>query len=178
MKELGPAWVEGAGNPPAVASRRAPHIWATGTAAPRRWGGGRSAPDTQPFPERGVVAASLGKSGGPRRGCESWYLSVVSGLRHRVCLWVREVPQCAHQCSVRKHPPPTPSPAGPVSWGRLQLFLGLLCPWPFWEMGDSCYYKARDSWVAGDSWMGLAYPCIQTAQAPPGHTPGSWLLRP
>lgn len=48
-------------NPPAVASRRAPHIWATGTAAPRQWGGGRSFPDTQPFPERGVVTP-LGES--------------------------------------------------------------------------------------------------------------------
>lgn len=128
MKELGPAGVEGAGNPPAVASRRAPHIWATGTAAPRRWGGGRSAPDTQPFPARGVVTASPGKSRGPRRGCESCYLLVVSGLRHRVCLWVREVPECAPQCSVWKHPPPTPSPAGPVSWGDSSSFWAFSIP--------------------------------------------------
>lgn len=75
-------------------------------------------------------------------------------------------------------PPSHAFSCGPCFLGRLQLFLGFLYPWPFWEVGDSCYHKARDSWVAGDSWMGLAYPCIQTAQAPPGHTPGSWLLRP
>lgn len=44
MKELGPSGVAGAGNPPASASPRAPHIWATGTAAPRRWGGGDALP--------------------------------------------------------------------------------------------------------------------------------------
>lgn len=34
MKELWPSGVASAGNPPAGASPRVPHIWATGTAAP------------------------------------------------------------------------------------------------------------------------------------------------
>lgn len=45
--------------------------------------------------------------------------------------------------------------SGPVSW---RGFLGLPCPCPLWEVSDSCSYKARDSWVAGDSWKGLASP--------------------
>lgn len=44
MKELGPARVAGGGNPQAVASPRAPHIWAAGASAPRRWGGGCAPP--------------------------------------------------------------------------------------------------------------------------------------
>lgn len=50
--------------------------------------------------------------------------------------------------------------SGPCVPRERQVFGGLLYPRPFWEVGDSCSYKARDSWVAGDSWMGLASPCL------------------
>lgn len=50
MKEPGPAGVAGGGNPPAVASLRAPHIWPTGAIS--GVGEKSSAPDTLPCPAR------------------------------------------------------------------------------------------------------------------------------
>lgn len=82
-----------------------------------------------------------------------------------MCLWAQEAPARAHHRRVWKapHNTPTPSPGVPELSSvlrELQLFWGLLYPRPFWEVGDSCSYKARDSWVAEDSWMGLASSCL------------------
>jgi hypothetical protein len=151
MKRAGPAGVAGGGNPPAVASSWAPHIWATGAAAPGLWGGEtQSAPSPSgkgqawwPLKGRG------GQGGSARRAPVGTELSAWPSRS----AWQRLLGCFTEWACVL---------------GQLQLFLGLLFLSLFGEVGDSCSYKARDSWGAGDSWMELASPCFS------GYP--SWLL--
>lgn len=75
MKEPGPAGVAGGGNPPAVASLRAPHIWPTGAIS--GVGEKRSAPDTLPcpaLPGKGRSDGLPGEGGKTLPGGQSPYL--------------------------------------------------------------------------------------------------------
>lgn len=172
----GPAGVAGGGGGGGL-----PAGSTSGPQEPASVGWGRSVPLLTPCPalrcpERGGAMASLGRAGRHCLGAEPVSLdsALLGGEAQGVPVGAGV--GVSRVCRVRKAS--HTSSRRPLFLGQLQLS-GLPLPSSntFGRWVTAAPTKPRDSWVAGDSWMGLASPGFPGCPGTPGHATqlAAWL---